>query len=706
MLDTRPETMADRALDELAAYVRFTPEDLDRLRAVAPLLEPYLPGLARTFYDAVEANPTAGAVLREGPKQVEQLKQSLQRWARDVLTHPRDSLYAEARRRIGAKHVELHLDHRYVLSAMAVVRAFLKDALRRELGDRAAEREPALDALDRALDLESALLSASYATIHEEHLLEVRGAEDRALRKIQSLLVQSNDHLVNLGAIRATLTRLLKVERIAISLDRPALGVFEHQGVDSTVDVTGYTSGDTIPYADCAMSAVVRTGLAAAVALRADDRLALHRALHIAGFRSLTMLPLWVEDRVVGTLNLVSSEPGADPPSEFLLAVADAVALAVARHESALKLFDSEEQFRSLFDAVADGLYVVDAQQRYRACNQVFLRICDRARDTVVGQTVDEVLPPDAAQRVRALHRDAFASGETTRGEIAVDDGGLRRWLSISLSPIRRSSGEAIALTGVVRDVTAERERSAQQAHQHKMTSLGLLAAGIAHEVSNPLASIACIAQDLEETTADEESRDLLRRIVTSTQRASRSLQQVLKFVRPSSRDGSALPVNDIVQQTLDMASFDPRARGLTFDAQLAPDLPNVRASADDVSQVLLNLLLNSMDAMTVKRGPPSARPPAPRLARAQDAALADIRVLTGRDGGQVTIVVEDHGPGIPPEHQQQVFEPFFTTKSAGRGTGLGLFVSAQIIKDLGGTIALESLLGEGTRFTLRLPVE
>jgi PAS domain S-box-containing protein len=652
---------SDATLDELAAYVGFTAEDLERLRAAASVLEPHLPAMSARFYAAIEATPRAGEVLREGPKQVDQLKLSLQRWAHDLLTRRRDAVYAASRRRIGMKHVELGLDHHYVVAAIGVVREFLQDALARELAGR-PEHAPTARALDRALDLDAALLTVSHTSGREEQLIASGGGEGRALRKIQSLLLQGPHHLTDLDEIRQVLAKILPVDQLRI------------------------TRGES--------ACVVRTGREQTVELHAD------------GLRAVRMLPLWIDDRVIGSLDLATrgdarALAGHD---ELLGGVCDAIALAVARHDASLKLFDSEEQFRSLFDAVADGLYVVDSDQRYRAANQVFLRLLDRAREDVIGHPVDEVLPGETARRMRAMHGEVLATGRALVGEVGLETGDRRRWLSVSLAPVHSSSGATIALTAIARDVTVERERTAHQAHQHKMTSLGLLAAGIAHEVSNPLASIACIAQDLEETTADAESKDLLRRIVVSTQRASHSLQQVLRFVRPSSRDAAPMPLNDTVQQTLDMASFDPRARGLSFGMELAQHLPPVTASADDVSQVLLNLFLNALDAMTAKLGPPSARPPAPRLAKASPAVAADVTVRTWATDDQVHVAVEDRGPGIPPEQRVRIFEPFYTTKSGGRGTGLGLFVSAQIVRDLGGSIEVESTPGAGARFVVSLP--
>lgn len=689
------------ALDELVDYIKFGPADLELLQAAAPRLLPHLRGMADAFYAAIEANPKAGTVLREGPKQVSQLKLSLERWATDLLTRPRDAVYAESRRRIGVKHADLGLDQRWVMAAMGVVRGYLKRRIREELFDNPMF-QAMLDALDRALDLDAALLSISYVDSANERRLAERDAEDRAIRKIQSLLVSGYGRLVNLGEVREALVRVLPVDQVVVLVDRPRASGLEVVGVDGRFPLASLVPGVVVPYAEGGLAQVLETGVQRTYEL--DDRgSTINRELFRSGLRALTVLPLWVEDRVVGALLLAARAAGS-ARTEFLLAVADAVALAVARHEDALRLFDSEEQFRSLFDAVADGLFVLDADGRYRVCNAVFAKLLDRGRDDVVGRTVDELFPPDGAQRLKALEADARALGRPVSGELAVEVGSRRRWLALTLAPVRSASGDVAALTGTARDTTAERERTAHQAHQHKMTSLGLLAAGIAHEVSNPLASIACIAQDLEETTADEESKDLLRRIVTSTQRASRSLHQVLKFVRPTARDAAPVPVNETVTQTLEMASFDPRARGISFAMQLAPDLPPARASADDVSQIVLNLLLNALDAMSLKLGPPSERPPAPRLAQAGPGQQAHITVRTWATGDSVRVEVEDHGPGIPRDQIARIFEPFYSTKSAGRGTGLGLFVSAEIVRDLGGSLDVDSVPGEGARFTLKLP--
>jgi len=358
---------------------------------------------------------------------------------------------------------------------------------------------------------------------------------------------------------------------------------------------------------------------------------------------------------------------------------------ALCRYAAEQRVVRTEEQYRSLFEAVADGAFVVNIGGRYTLCNQVFLDILGRTKEEVIGHHLIEVFPSPAAERVLELHDQVTATGCPLNAQINVDLADRNLWLSVSYSPIHSHSGEVVAITGIARDVTEERQRSALQAHHHKMTSLGFLASGIAHEVSNPLASIASMASDLEETSSDQRTKTLLQSIHSCTKRAARSLRQMLSFARPTTREPELTSLNAVVERTVELASFDPRARCFEMASEMEPGLPWILGHPEDLSQVLLNLLLNAFDAMEGRTG--------------------RIEVRTGHADGWVHLSVSDCGPGIHPEQAVRIFEPFFSTKTSTRGTGLGLFVSRQIVRDHRGTLTLQSVPGEGATFTIRLPI-
>lgn len=675
---------AASTLNEMGAYVNFSAVDLTLLREAYLYLAPHLVTMADEFYASIQRNPRAQRVIRHGPKQVEQLKATLARWAASLLTEARDSHFGESRRRIGAKHVELRLEHRYVLGAMSIVRTFLESRLR-TVAARSPRLTAMIEALHRAIDLDTNLITEAYFAIRHESMETAREKEDQVQHRVLRHLLGAAGGPLNLEVIRVELERVFPVHCIAVILDRPEQYAVQIHGVSCHAALAGLNAGDTILYDDWHVAPTMKSGRPGSIDLTGNETNAVHRRLHSAGIQQLLVFPLWVDGRVVGafTVGLTKPESSGSLRLDYLAGVADAVAMAVDRSEITSRLSNSEENFRSLFDAVSDGIFMVDTSHRYVLCNPVFLELAGRELEQVIGRTVADVFPEAAALRISSLQVQAISTGKPLRGLVTIQRNDLRRQMAISYSPIRTSSGRVVALTGIARDVTDEQERTAHQIHQHKMTTVGLLAAGIAHEVSNPLASIACMAQDLEETAADPSSKQTLKRIIGATQSAAHSLRQLLQFARPNERMAEAFSVDDIVTNTVEIASFNPRARGLELRTSLTPGLPMVRGNADDLSQVVLNLLLNAIDAMEGRSGV--------------------VVVRTRRDGSWVAIDVEDAGTGIGPELISRIFEPFFSTKTVGRGTGLGLFVSRQIVTDHGGRLIVSSRLDHGTTFTIQL---
>ncbi len=230
-----------------------------------------------------------------------------------------------------------------------------------------------------------------------------------------------------------------------------------------------------------------------------------------------------------------------------------------------------------------------------------------------------------------------------------------------------------------------------QVMHSEKLAALGRLAAGVAHEIGNPLTSISTFAQLLREMATDEFSQNTLDIINNHIQRISDIVRRMSTFARADSLKIKAVQLNDVLQSTLDLMRLDKRMKNtIGFVSLFDPNLPQTMIDEGQVSQVFINIILNALDAM----------PEGGKLT----VTTRQERNNLGKDS--IVIEVADTGIGIPSEDLAKIFDPFYTTKEVGSGTGLGLSLSYNIIKRFKGDIRVESEVGRGTIFTIILPVE
>ena len=254
------------------------------------------------------------------------------------------------------------------------------------------------------------------------------------------------------------------------------------------------------------------------------------------------------------------------------------------------------------------------------------------------------------------------------------------------------SYGNKQFIQTILHDVTQRRTMMDSLLKAERLAATGTFAAGVAHEVNNPLAAISSLVQSLLSGEQDAQRRTTLHTILSQITRISGTLKDLVNFARPSTSHQKVIDINQLVGETLRVVTFDKRFRGTRIEPELAPDLKSAFADENEIQQVLLNILFNAADATASEGGL--------------------IRVITankpaGPDGDRVerlVIKVIDNGIGIPRENLERVFDPFFTTKSAGAGVGLGLSLCQRIILANKGTIRVDSEVGKGTTVTIRLP--
>lgn len=253
------------------------------------------------------------------------------------------------------------------------------------------------------------------------------------------------------------------------------------------------------------------------------------------------------------------------------------------------------------------------------------------------------------------------------------------------ISPIVDRGGKVVGFLGAHRDMTEQKMLEQQLVRSQKMESIGTLAAGIAHEVGNPLTSISSLVQVIQRTTNDESAKDKLELIKNQINRIARIIRDLVDFSRPSTNVERLTDVNRIVRDALNIVQYGKKVKDIAFEVELTETLPPLMVVGDQLTQVFINILINAVDSFEGKPG--------------------TIRVESGMNDGHVEIRVIDSGKGISKDDRDKIFEPFFTTKEVGEGTGLGLWVSYGIVKNFRGDILVESNPGMGSTFTVVFPM-
>ncbi len=285
-----------------------------------------------------------------------------------------------------------------------------------------------------------------------------------------------------------------------------------------------------------------------------------------------------------------------------------------------------------------------------------------------------------------------ISSGKVWFGE--VEDrkkSGEPFYTQLLISPIFDKDEKITGYFGIHRDLSEKRTLEKQLIHTQKMESIGTLAAGIAHEVGNPLASISALVQVAQRSTEDVFIKEKLNLVKSQVTRISKIIRDLVDFSRPSNFELQRVNINECLKESIEITKVGTKAKTIAFDVKLSDDVPNLPLVADQLEQVFVNILLNAVDAINEVKDEKKEKRISIESALAKEEAI---------------ITFTDTGGGISEENLTKIFEPFFTTKSQGRGTGLGLWVSYGIIKSFQGKLEVQSNKGIGTTFTIKLPVE
>jgi len=442
-------------------------------------------------------------------------------------------------------------------------------------------------------------------------------------------------------------------------------------------------------------------------------------------------VPCTYRGRTLSWFGLSRTEEGdflSSDDIDLLMTLAGYIGMAVENAGLYRSLADKMQQYERLkefseniVESINVGVLAAGLNDRVESWNSQMERLTGIPRETAVGRPLAELFPGELASHIEALQgshevhqlyriplppveialsapaeqagangngngaapvaADATAAGN---GQPAHEESRREVTVNVAIAPLVTRDGLCIGRLVILDDVTEREELERKLVQADKLSSIGLLAAGVAHEVNTPLAVISTYAQMLAKQVAgDEQKSRLLDKIARQTFRASEIVNSLLNFSRTSTTAFEDIDLNRVLRETLTLLEHQLQKASVNVELELDDAIPPIRGNSGKLQQVFLNLFINARDAM---------------------ASGGRLRVSTTPDSAGVRVEISDNGAGIPRENLARIFDPFFTTKGARKGTGLGLSVTYGIVEEHGGVIEVESKPGEGTLFRLEFP--
>ncbi|HEX8888192.1 MAG TPA: ATP-binding protein [Pyrinomonadaceae bacterium] len=494
-----------------------------------------------------------------------------------------------------------------------------------------------------------------------------------------------------LNALISRLQQVLNVNRIAIFIEDG-----DSPGGYSVARTLGLSSAMIVPPD---FREMIRTRSAETGVVRADD---LDLVPQTAGFvrRALHYyVPCIVRGRMVAVIGLGRSADGSLLSSEdveILRTVSGYVAVAIEnsllyqeQQERAAELELLKEFNESIVESINVGLLAVDLEGRITRCNSALEEMLGILRNEAIGCHVEDLFAEDFSETLSQV----LGANEWKLTELrhiyklhTATRGGRPLVLNIAIAPLQADSQGRTGALVVLEDVTTRMRLEEQLQQREKLSSIGLLAAGVAHEVNTPLTGVSSYTQMLLGMLPEADPKHaLLQKVRRQADRASDIVNNLLNFSRTgSATEFTELSINRVLDDTLQLLEPQLRRSQIMIEREYEAELPDIHGNAVKLQQVFTNLILNARDAI-----PEGGR----------------IRLTTtSTDEGSLVVEVSDTGIGIAPENVAKIYDPFFTTKGVGRGTGLGLAVSYGIVQEHSGHISVESTPGKGTTFRITLP--
>jgi two-component system, NtrC family, sensor kinase len=490
------------------------------------------------------------------------------------------------------------------------------------------------------------------------------------------------------------ITETLVVDRMALLL-APASAGRESEFV--TIAHSGFPGEPAV----LLRSSEVGTRLVSGHTLTLDDPLTQRRidASELEFWRGVGIhyfVPCVSKEGTIAVMALgrkASNEPLSSEDMALLAAVAAQAATALENGRlyrqlgmKAEELNGMREFSENILESLNDGLAVLNRDDRVVRWNRRLEELYGIRHEDAVDRRIAEIFDEGFYDTLRTARRESPDGAAVYRVPLVTrHDPPHRVLVNLATTPLRGSDGAIAGTIVVMEDISSRVQLEEQLQISEKMASLGLLAAGVAHEVNTPLTGISSYTQMLlQGAEPDDPKTKVLEKIERQTFRAAKIVNGLLNLARPAQVDSGPVDVNAVINDVLSLLEHQLRTGSIQVRKELAPVAPIVLGIEYKLQQVFLNLLLNARDAMP-KGG--------------------WLSIVTRGGLNEASIEIADTGSGIPADYLSRIYDPFFTTKDIGKGTGLGLSITHGIVQEHGGTITCDSSVGQGTRFTLTLPL-
>ncbi|MEL3960673.1 ATP-binding protein [Lysinibacillus endophyticus] len=402
-------------------------------------------------------------------------------------------------------------------------------------------------------------------------------------------------------------------------------------------------------------------------------------AYHSLGIKSILIIPLVSKKAVIGVLSIGSKELNHFSESDlsFFQQLSNQIAVCIENVKLYQKVLDSKKEWEETFRAVSDLIFVTDTNGTILKCNNSANKFFD---SYIIGQNLQNLLElPDLAIIEENYYQEFHYK---------------QHLFELRAYPITNKNYQIYSYIIYIIDITEKRKMEAQLIQSGKLAAIGEIAAGIAHELNNPLTAILGNSQLLLRVgKSDERTNKLLSDIYVCGKRCKNIIQNLLTFSRQDEYSFEDFCINEAVEQVLDIIGDQFNKLNITIKKDLPKNLHCVQGNIQQIGQIILNLLINAKDALEEKD-------------TEEKVILIESKEVIENEKKWVVLSIKDNGCGIPHHHQQDVFNPFFTTKEPGKGTGLGLSVSLGIAEKHNGFIEIDSTYMEGSEFRIKLPAK